>query len=183
MTLFAPCFILWESQEHCFGFELPGLTLKFWTYKLSGKWRVTPWSYRVALQYSTQCGAALTRPGVTRLSPGGLLSLWVWTWAGFPRHLQVQGDWMWQSRGKNQTGVLVSSQDRDWWRFKRINVKVLHRSGLYSAAFHQSVKGLNLHTNSLCELSCLSSSPEGDMWKMEYLHLNFKFLVLHGNYH
>lgn len=21
------------------------------------------------------------------------------------------------------------------------------------------------------------------MWKMEYLHLNFKFLVLHGNYY
>lgn len=67
--------------------------------------------------------------------------------------------------------------------FKRINIKVLHRSGLYSAAFHQAVKGLNLHTNSLCWLNCLYSSPEGGMWKMEYLHLNFKFLVLHRNYH
>lgn len=66
--------------------------------------------------------------------------------------------------------------------FKKIIIKLLHRTGLYSAAFHQSMKGLNLHTNSLCELSCLYSSPEADMWKMEYLHLNFKFLVLQGNY-
>jgi len=58
---------------------------------------------------------------------------------------------------------------------------VLHRSHLYSTAFQQDMKGLRLHTNSLCELSWLCSSPDGNMWKMEYLHLNFKFLVLQGN--
>jgi len=31
--------VLWDSHEHCLWFEPSGFSLKFWAWKLKGKWR------------------------------------------------------------------------------------------------------------------------------------------------
>lgn len=122
-------------------------------------------------------------PRVTRLSPGPCVHSGSAHGLASPDTSSSEGSGCAKAETRPRLRFWFHHRTQTGRHFKRINIKVLHGSCLYSAAFLQSVKGLNLHTNSLCELSCLCSSPEGDMWKMEYLHLNFKFLVLHGNYH
>lgn len=180
------CLLLlpFSENEHRLRFEPPGFSLKFWAWKLKGKWRAKPLSLQgCTVTKHTGVGLCRRGPTVTERSPGG-------TGVVTPG---LHEDWLPQRpRGLKERDGKKQREDPGWafgfivelgpvCTLRGFHRKVLHRSRLYSAAFHQCSKGLHLHTNSLCELSCLYSSPDGDMWKMEYLHLNFKFLVLQGN--
>lgn len=174
---------LWDTHEHCLRFEPPGFSLKFWTWKLKGKWRTKLFSLKCCTVI-THIGAGLCRqaPRVAKVSPEGAAET-----------LGLHKDWLPQTpQGLKEPSMAKQREDLGWafgfitelglgCTLRGFNIKLSHRSRLYSAAFHPYMKDLHLHTNSLCELSCLCSSPDGDMWKMEYLHLNFKFLVLQGN--
>lgn len=175
--------VLWGSREHHLLFEPLGFSLKFWTWKLKGKWRAKPLSLQccTVIKHVT-VGLCQRGPRVTKLSPGVAVVTLGLHKDYFPQRPQ----------GLKEQDVAKQREDPGWTfgfvielglvcTLRGFNIKLLHRSRLYSAAFHQCMKGLHLHTNSLCELSCLCSSPDGDMWKMEYLHLNFKFIALQGN--
>lgn len=111
----SPCHCLlllsFSENEHRLRFEPPGFSLKFWAWKLKGKWRAKP----LSLQGCTvikHIGVGLCQrgPTVTKLSPGGpVLPLGVCTKAGFPSDLQVWRNGMGKSRGKTQAELLDSS--------------------------------------------------------------------------